>query len=404
MASTLNASTTLGLISSADTSGVLQLQTANTAALTIDGSQNVGIGTASPAAKLDVNSGSAIAVRLTRGGGIVGNLSQQWFDGTNSWYAGVSGSNFFGIAYNSSGGAIDSAALRLDTSGNLGLGVTPSTWQSVRRVLQVGGNIALWGQSSGAGSLFLSNNTYFDGTNFRYLNTSGAGYYAQATDGAHAWNIAASGTAGNAITFTQAMTLDASGRFLLGATSIPASFANSRFYLDQSVADYSATLASSSSTAGNNYGILIKYLNATPNGTGNEFLTCADSTNIKAALRSNGGLANYSANNVNLSDARTKTDIQNSGNYLAKICAIPVRTFKYKDQTDDFLNLGCIAQEVEAVAPELVDASGFGETPEDGVPLKAIYQTDLQYALMKCIQEQQAIIESLKARLDAANI
>jgi len=61
------------------------------------------------------------------------------------------------------------------------------------------------------------------------------------------------------------------------------------------------------------------------------------------------------------------------------------------------LNLGCIAQEVEAVAPELVDASGFGETPEDGVPLKAIYQTDLQYALMKCIQEQQALITQLQA-------
>jgi len=68
------------------------------------------------------------------------------------------------------------------------------------------------------------------------------------------------------------------------------------------------------------------------------------------------------------------------------------------------LNLGCIAQEVEAVAPELVDPSGFGETPDDGVPLKAIYQTDLQYALMKCIQEQQALIQSLKARLDAANL
>ena len=41
MASTINASTTLGLVNSADTSGVLQLQTANTTALTVDASQNV---------------------------------------------------------------------------------------------------------------------------------------------------------------------------------------------------------------------------------------------------------------------------------------------------------------------------------------------------------------------------
>jgi len=133
-------------------------------------------------------------------------------------------------------------------------------------------------------------------------------------------------------------------------------------------------------------------------------LRCADSSATRADIRADGGLANYSANNANLSDQRVKTDIQDAGGYLAKICAIPVRTFKYKDQTDDLLNLGCIAQEVEAVAPELVDPSGFGETPDDGVPLKAIYQTDLQYALMKCIQEQQALIQSLKARLDAANL
>jgi hypothetical protein len=98
---------------------------------------------------------------------------------------------------------------------------------------------------------------------------------------------------------------------------------------------------------------------------------------------------------------RTKTNIENAGNYLTKICAIPVRTFKYKDQTDDLLNLGVIAQEVEVIAPELVDTTGFGETPDDGIPLKSIYQTDLQYALMKCIQEQQALITQLQADVAA---
>jgi hypothetical protein len=56
MASVINSSTSAGVTITSDTSGVLQLQTASTAALTITAAQNVGIGTASPAQKLDIAS------------------------------------------------------------------------------------------------------------------------------------------------------------------------------------------------------------------------------------------------------------------------------------------------------------------------------------------------------------
>ena len=58
MATLINASTmgVGGLVTTADNTGILQLQTAGSTALTIDGSQNVGIGTASPSYKLDVSS------------------------------------------------------------------------------------------------------------------------------------------------------------------------------------------------------------------------------------------------------------------------------------------------------------------------------------------------------------
>lgn len=117
-------------------------------------------------------------------------------------------------------------------------------------------------------------------------------------------------------------------------------------------------------------------------------------------VNANGGVYNYSANNSNLSDIRTKTNVELSGDYLSKICAIPVKLFNYKDEPEDKQrSLGVIAQDVEAVAPELVNTEGFGEIPEDGIPLKSIYTTDMQYALMKCIQEQQAIITALEARI-----
>ena len=120
-------------------------------------------------------------------------------------------------------------------------------------------------------------------------------------------------------------------------------------------------------------------------------------------MNSNGGVYNYSANDVNLSDQRTKKDIENAGNYLDKLCQIPVRTFKYKHQTDDVPSIGVIAQEVEQHIPELVSNEGFGETPEDGIPLKTIYQTDLQYVLMKCIQEQQSIIQEQQTLIEQLN-
>jgi hypothetical protein len=186
---------------------------------------------------------------------------------------------------------------------------------------------------------------------------------------------------------TLAATIDTSGNLLLGTTNSSLTASVGAKLVTSATEPYLAYVINSA--GGSNYHLY--NTNATNNG-------------FRFYVTTNGGIANYSANNTNLSDERTKTNIQNAGSYLAKICAIPVRVFKYKDQADDLLNLGVIAQEVEAVAPELVDVSGFGETPEDGIPLKSIYQTDLQYALMKCIQEQQALITQLTDRIAALEV
>lgn len=94
MASIINASTSGagGLISTADASGVLQLQTAGTTAVTVDASQNVGIGTASPTYKLDVSSSGPLRVSggSSQAGGIefCGNASTY---GSTSMFVGQVG-------------------------------------------------------------------------------------------------------------------------------------------------------------------------------------------------------------------------------------------------------------------------------------------------------------------------
>ena len=156
-----------------------------------------------------------------------------------------------------------------------------------------------------------------------------------------------------------------------------------------------------SAPATNPKGLRVYYSAAAPNGTANHFLYCDDTGGQRASIRSNGGLANYQSNNVDLSDARTKTDINPLGSYWSKIAGLEIVSYKYKDQTHDDLNIGVIAQQVEAVAPEFVDSDGFGDTPEDGVPLKTIYNKDLTFAAIKALQEAMARIETLEAKIAA---
>ena len=116
--------------------------------------------------------------------------------------------------YATTGTAISgSSNIKTDANGNLGLGVTLSAWSGIK-VLQVGSYGGFYNLSSATG---VSNNFYYDGTNARYINATQASYYSQ-SGGIHGWYNAPSGTAGNVITFTQAMTLDTSGNLEIGAT------------------------------------------------------------------------------------------------------------------------------------------------------------------------------------------
>jgi hypothetical protein len=112
------------------------------------------------------------------------------------------------------------AAVTVDTSQNVGVGVTPSAW-GLGKALEVGnaGN-AMWSVSSG--DVRMMANAYYNGSNYIYSTTAAASYYRQSSS-THQWYTAPSGTAGNAITFTQAMTLDASGNLGVGVTD-PATY------------------------------------------------------------------------------------------------------------------------------------------------------------------------------------
>jgi hypothetical protein len=505
---------------------------------------NLGIGTNAPS--------SALYVKRTSGNaGIYAD-----YNGTNigRLEAASNGNLYVGTTTGTGalilGTTANAAALELNNSGNLGLGVAPPSGSSTPGIFMSGVTNIFGSTSNG---ITFAANTYRDAGVFKYVSSSTASRYSQEA-GAHSWLTAPSGTANDPISFTQAMTLDASGNLLVGTTtssnrtitvgaanaSIALADANggiyfgatgtpvgsggfgvnaaiaraggTNFHISGSVAGdlciapegtkaiLFGTSASASSvteraritsggslqlgsatnagarafiyddrsnsanadeaalcvredgtnaiqtwlgsggaerariTSGGGFlvgrqaaigsellcvegsnadflsrirntsattpsGLFVSYTAAAPNGTGSLFLRCDDSAATRAEIRSNGGLANYQSNNVDLSDARTKTDINPLGSYWSKIAGLEIVTYKYKDQTHDDLNIGVIAQQVEAVAPEFVDSDGFGETPEDGVPLKTIYNKDLTFAAIKALQEAMARIETLEAKI-----
>jgi hypothetical protein len=106
-----------------------------------------------------------------------------------------------------------------EVSGNLGLGVNPSSWSQFK-ALEIGtiGN----GISGfiGASSTVMHTNAYWNGTNWIYANTANSAQIEIQGGNIIAFKQAASGTGGNVITYTQPITLFSGGNLLLSNGAI----------------------------------------------------------------------------------------------------------------------------------------------------------------------------------------
>ena len=228
-------------------------------------------------------------------------------------------------------------AVTIDASQNVGVGVTPSAWSTANSVkaLQVGSAASLWSYSTT--NSYVGSNYYWNGTNRIYLNTTLASEYAQEA-GVHIWKTAPSGTAGNAITFTQAMTLDTSG-----VLSVPAG-----------VKPYQLI----GSAVANNI-----------SWDGAQFYPQSDNTNSNGYPGKRWTVI-YAANGtINTSDANQKQDIAKLDS-IEKLVAIRIKSlikkYRFKDAVvkkgdDARIHVGAIAQEIAAAfVAEGLDPTRYG--------------------------------------------
>jgi hypothetical protein len=144
------------------------------------------------------------------------------------------------------------------------LGVTPSAWNTGVTVLQVK-NATF--QSNGTVSSVYFQNAYNDGTD-KYITSNPASAYQQISS-SHRWYTAPSGTAGNAITFTQAMTLDASGRLGVGTTS-PSNLLHVKLTSGGDTSQFEGAGASDSRINITNTGVSNTYLGFNNSGSTND--------------------------------------------------------------------------------------------------------------------------------------
>ena len=398
-----------------------------------------------------------------------GNVEVQLRTATTTYNAGIgvvtSGFDFNIFTNNTS-------RLIISSTGNIGIGTTPSTWNSVYKTLQIGASMSLLQDGSSTSSYWGGNLYVGTDGNYRYTITGNGGLFG-IESGSIVYYGVASGTAGNIASLIERFNVGTSSSFKIytssgtsetlrlicadtigdgyisffrtsGVRKAYLGYAGSNddnFTLMQEenapiifgtnstermrIASGGWTKISNNATYGstasntheinssdanwaleiNNrnaapYGLHIAYPSGSPNGNDNWFIYADDSTTLRFGVKSNGNVVNSNNSYGPISDIKLKENIVDTTPKLEDL--LKVRIVNYNLISDpDLKQIGVIAQELEQIFPGLVDEhQDIDRQGNDlGTTTKSVKMSVFVPMLIKAMQEQQAQIEELKAKI-----
>jgi len=333
-----------------------------------------GIGSASPSDLLHVAGGN---IRVSGATPIITRWNAAGSD-RYGYIFGQSGSMTF-AAEGASRPMLFSVAgserMRIDSSGNVGIGVTPTTG-GYGRGIQISGDAAsdlgtLWTQPINTNDhrISLTNNAKNSGVGtWSYFASSQSATMYEQVSGIHRWFTAGTGTANATISFSESMRIDASGNLLVGTTTSGAPSKGISLEAQAGGGVYSRINIGHPSTAGNGEAFT-------------RFLF--DSVVIGSIVRNGASAVSYNTS----SDYRLKDidgPIANSGAYIDAL-----KPVQGSWKTDGSRFIGLLAHEVQEVS-ETPIATG----EKDGEEMQA-----MDYSAPELIANLIAEIQSLRARV-----
>lgn len=373
---------------SGTSSGNITFYTATNERMRITSGGNVGIGTPSPAAKLDIynNTAFSLASLVTASDSRVAFRIKGRNTATNTLAVSSNNTTDYILQVVNSDGTSSGNILLNSYGGNVGIGTTsPSTKLHV----------------VGASEVFRLGTT--TSTNyFTFFNSAGTqigdiGYDGRATNTMAIWNNANGGmifgaNAAERIRIT-------SGGFTKISNSGSYRGVSSEYHeIVSNVATQNAIIITNSS-ATNPYGPWINFSNSSLSGTSTYFLAGSNTAGDKFFIWSNGSIVNATGSYGTISDIKYKENIIDATSKLDDILQLKVRNFNFIGEESK--QIGFIAQEFEEVFPNMIDISTErNEDGEEGETYKSIKTSVLTPILVKAMQELAEQVKDLKAEIE----